>query len=141
MFSSLGYGTEEDDRLILSTIHDALRPKGRLFIETNHRDAVAAFLSKGTFPALRLDDGTLVLEEPQLDAVSGRIESTWFWSGPSGSGRKRASIRIYSVTELVALIERAGFRFLSAHHGCSTQPFVGSGPQMGGRLGLLAERP
>jgi len=37
IFSSLGYASEADDVAILSTLRNAVRPGGRVFIETNHR--------------------------------------------------------------------------------------------------------
>lgn len=141
VFSSIGYGGEDDDLAILSTLRAAVRPGGRVLVETMHRDAVVAFISRGVRPASRLPDGTLVLEEPVLDPVAGRINTAWYWAGPGGSGVKRASLRIYTITELVGLIERAGLRFRSAHKGCTPEPFVAQGADLGGRVGIVAERP
>jgi SAM-dependent methyltransferase len=140
VFTSLGYGTEEDDLAILRTLGTAVRPGGLVFVETNHRDLTATFLAKGIPPSQRLPDGTLVVEEPRFDAIRGRMETRWHWSGPGGQGTKPASLRVYSATELVRLIEGAGLRFRSAHRGCSPEPFRAEGPDLGGRLGLLAER-
>jgi SAM-dependent methyltransferase len=140
IFTSLGYGTEEDDLAILQTLRAAVRPGGPVFVETNHRDAVAAFFARGGSRGRRLPDDTLFLEEPRFDPISGRMETCWYWNGPAGQGKKSASLRIYSATELVRLIERAGLRFRSAHHGCSPDPFSAEGPDLGGRIGLLAER-
>jgi len=140
IFTSLGYGTEEDDLAILKTLRDAIRPGGLVFIETNHRDPVAAFLARGGSRGRRLPDNTLFLEEAQFDPISGRMETCWYWNGPAGEGKKSASLRIYSATELVHLIDRAGLRFRSAHRGCSPEPFRAEGPDLGGRIGLLAER-
>jgi hypothetical protein len=55
-------------------------------------------------------------------------------------GEKRASVRTYAIHELVALIERAGLRFVSLHAGCSTAPFRLEGPTLGGRVAILARR-
>ncbi len=140
IFTSLGYGTEEDDVAILTTLRLAVRPGGRVFVETMHRDAAVAGLVTGGAPASRLPDGTLMIEQPVWDPVSGRIETCWYWAGPSGSGAKPASLRCYSITELVRLIERAGLRFVSATKGCSPEPFDATLPRMGGRVGLLAVR-
>lgn len=135
IFSSLGYGTEGDDLAILSNLRTAVRPGGRVFIETLHRDRIVAFLTQTPRQGNRLPDGTLLFEEPHLDPIAGRIETTWYWSGPGGSGEKTASVRVYAATELVRLVEEAGLKFLSAHNGCSKEPF-----EIGGRLGLLAAR-
>jgi hypothetical protein len=111
-----------------------------VLVETMHRDAVVARLARNNRPAERLADGTLFVEVPRFDAVAGRMETTWYWSGSGGAGQKAASLRIYTVTELVRLVERAGLRFRSAHRGCSPEPFVAEGPEMGGRVALVAER-
>ncbi|HEU4367633.1 MAG TPA: class I SAM-dependent methyltransferase [Methylomirabilota bacterium] len=140
IFSSLGYGTQADDVAVLSTLRAAVRPGGLVFVETMHRDRAAIGLSQQQRFAHRLPDGTLVVEEPRLDPVPGRIESTWYWSGPGGSGQKRASFRVYTTTELVAILESAGLRLRSVHNGCSPEPFVAPGSAIGGRLGLLAVR-
>jgi hypothetical protein len=101
---------------------------------------VAAFLARGAASSQRLPDGTLLVEDPHLDPISGRLETCWYWCGPGGQGCKKASLRVYSATELVRLLQRAGFRLRSAHRGCSSEPFRAEGPDLGGKLGLLAER-
>jgi len=141
VFSSIGYGTEEDDLAIFTTLRNSVRPGGLVFIETNHRDATVAFLTRGLKPANRLADGTLIIEEPLFDPVEGRINTFWYWSGPTGSGKKSASLRLYTVTELIRLLEGAGLRYVSAHKGCSVESFKAEGPAMGGRVGILTRVP
>lgn len=141
VYSSIGYGEEEDDVAVLGALCRALRPGGLLLLETNHRDLIAAMLSRGAPPGVRFPDGTLLLEESTLDPITGRVETCWYWSGPGGAGQKFASFRTYTVTDLVALITRAGLRFRSAHAGYLTDPFVAAGPMMGGPISILAERP
>jgi SAM-dependent methyltransferase len=140
IFSSLGYGSEADDIAVLSNLRAAVRPGGLVFVETMHRDLVVANLLRNSRPANRLPDGTLLVEEPRLDPVSGCVETTWYWSGPGGSGQKSASFRSYTATELVKVVEAAGLQLRSVHNGCSTDPFGAPGSVIGGRLGLLAVR-
>ncbi len=140
VFSSIGYGSDDDDLAAFQMMKNAVRPGGLVVIETLHRDAMVASLVRGGNPGMRLPDGTLLLEVPRFDAVAGRMETVWYWAGPSGSGQKPASIRVYSITEIVRMIERAGLRFRSAHAGCSAEPFRAEGPSMGGRVAILAER-
>jgi len=140
VFSSLGYGREDDDLAILSNLRAAVRPGGLVLVETMHRDLVVVNFLRGAKPSRRMDDGTLVVEEPVFDPIAGAVNATWYWAGPKGSGQKSARIRAYSATELVALVEKAGLRFRSAHKGCSPEPFQAEGPEMGGRLAILAER-
>lgn len=140
IFSSLGYGSAADDRAVLETLRAGVRPGGLVFVETMHRDRAVAHLAQNLRPTNRLPDGTLVIEEPRLDPVSGRVETTWYWSGPGGSGQKSASIRVYTATELVALVEAVGLQVRGVYDGCSQAPFVAEGAAIGGRLGLLTER-
>ena len=139
VFSSIGYGSEEDDLSIFKTLRLAVRPGGRVLVDTMHRDAVAARFARGVKPAYRLDDGTLVVEDPTFDPISGRVDTTWYWSGPDGHGSKSASLRVYTVTELVHLLQTSGLRFLSAHQGCSKEEFKAEGPEIGGRIAILTE--
>jgi len=146
VFSSLGYGTEDDDLAILRTLCSAVRPGGLVLVETAHRDlAISNFVRGGGIGrarnSQRLPDGTLVIEEPTFDPITGRVDTCWYWSGPQGSGQKPGSLRLYTATELVALMQKAGLRFRSAHKGCSPEPFQAEWPDMGGRLAILAERP
>ena len=140
IFTSIGYGSEEDDLAIFRTLRAAVLPGGRVVVETMHRDVAVALFSRTLRPAQRLPDGTLVVEEPVFDPIAGRVNTAWYWSGPAGQGSKKASLRIYTITELVRLLETAGLRFVSAHGGATTASFRGEGPEMGGRAMLLAER-
>src|SRR5205807_9136387 len=71
---------------------------------------------------------------------SRAVNTTWYWSGRAGQGHKSASLRLYTATELVRLLQSAGLRFLSAHRGCSLEPFRAEGPDLGGPIALLTER-
>jgi SAM-dependent methyltransferase len=135
VFTSLGYGTEEDDLKVLRTLASAVRPGGKVLVESNHRDLMIAYIASGQRPAERLPDGTLVIEEPNFDSVKGIMNTAWYWSGPNGSGKKTATLRVYTITELVRMMDKVGLRLESAHAGLSTEPFV-----IGKRCALLAEK-
>jgi SAM-dependent methyltransferase len=139
LFSSLGYGTEDEDRAILRTLRTALRPGGLVFIESNHRDSIVRALARSPTPSMRASDGTLVIHEPKLDPLTGVIDAVWYWSGPAGSGTKHATIRAYSATELIGIAGSAGLRLRSAHDGCSARPFPVGDPTAARRIGLLFE--
>jgi SAM-dependent methyltransferase len=141
VFSSLGYGNEEDDLAVLETTWRALRPRGAVLVETIHRDAWAALLARDVPFASRHEDGTLALQLPRFDAVSGRAEITYVWQGPGGGGQKTSSVRIYAITELVRLLEQAGYRLRQVLQSPTGEPFEARGPGMGGRVAIVAERP
>jgi len=140
IFSSLGYGDEIDDISILTTLGKALHPGGTLVVETNHRDNLISKLARGEHKEHVQPDGTTFREDIEFDPVSGRVESTWHWSGPEGNGTKQSSLRVYSVTEMVKLVERAGFGIRSVNAGLTKEPYKAAPPQMGSRLVVIADR-
>ncbi len=87
-----------------------------------------------------MPDGTLFVDEPDFDAISGVVRLDWYWSGPSGSGEKHAAWRCYTPTQIVGLLERAGLRFVGAYKGLSKTPYKAEGPDAGGRLAVVAVR-
>lgn len=140
IFTSFGYGTEEEDVAIFRTLRGAVRPGGRVVVETNHRDLMCAFIAHGSKAAKRMPDGSLFLDEPDFDPISGVVRLNWYWSGPSGSGEKHAEWRCRTPTEIVSLLEHAGLRFAGAYKGLSKTPYTADGPEAGGRLAVIAVR-
>lgn len=136
LFSSIGYGTEEDDLATLRTIHAALKPGGKLFIETMHRDAIVHSRALGNTTGIRGPSGITLRERNTFDPIAGIIESTWTWTSPTIAGSRKSTIRIYSVTELVALVKRAGFTDIRCTAGLSGEPL--GEHNLHERLGLIA---
>jgi SAM-dependent methyltransferase len=141
LYTSLGYGSEDDDRRILTGLRMAVRPVGIVFVEAAHREAVAARTGAGRASERCLADGTRLVAERRLNASTGRLESVRSWTGPAGSGVKVSSLRVYTADELSALVCSAGLVVRSRHDGCSPRPFIRRGRRMSRRLGLLAVSP
>ena len=59
VFTSFGYGTEEEDVAMFKTLQDAVRAGGHVVVETNHRDTMCAFIAHGAKASRRFPDGTL----------------------------------------------------------------------------------
>jgi SAM-dependent methyltransferase len=140
IFTSFGYGTEAEDLAIFRNLRSAVRPGGRVVIETNHRDMMCAFIARGSRASRRLPDGTLFLDEPTFDAISGVVQLHWYWAGPNGSGEKHAQWRCYSPTEIVALLDRAGLTFAGAYSGLTSTTYKAEGGEAGGRLAVVGIR-
>lgn len=140
IFTSFGYGTEEEDIGVFRTLRAAIRIGGRIVVETNHRDSMCAVIAKGANGSRRLLDGTLFVEESDFDAVAGVVRLNWYWSGPSGSGEKHAQWRCYTPTQIVDLLRSAGLHFEGAYKGLSKTPYKAEGPDAGGRLAVVAVR-
>lgn len=140
IFTSFGYGTEEDDLAMFRTLCAAVRPGGRVIVETNHRDLLCATIARGAKMSMRMSDGTIFLDEPKFDAIAGIVTLNWYWWGPRGSGEKHLQWRCYTPTQLVAMLQNAGLRFTGAYKGLSTTPFNAEGPDAGGRIAIVATR-
>lgn len=139
VFSSIGYGSETDYLTIFKTFYLAVRPGGRVFVETMHGDAGVARFSRYLKPAHRLaDDASCGGANLRSNLRPRANHLVLVWSQRARS--KSASLRLYTVTELIHLLQSSGLRFISAHRGCSEEPFKSEGPEMGGRVGILTER-
>ena len=108
LFSSLGYLGDEEDTRVLAEIRRALRPEGRLVIETMHRDWLVSNFTEHRWQ--RVAEGRLLLEQGAFDPVSGVAQTTQTLIDGNGERESRTwLLRVYSATELVAMVRRAGF--------------------------------
>jgi ubiquinone/menaquinone biosynthesis C-methylase UbiE len=108
LFSSLGYLGDADDTRVLAEIRRVLRPGGRLVIETMHRDVLVRRFRERDWRLV--GGGRLLLEQRTFDAGSGVAQTTQTLIDGSGERDSRSfAVRVYAATELVAMLDRAGF--------------------------------
>jgi SAM-dependent methyltransferase len=115
VFTAFGYfDDEEDDERVLREVAQVLAPGGRLLLDT--------ISPPGLFPRYRerqweeLPGGVLFLQEHRYDAVRGRNEARWTLIHPDGERKVlEHSVRLYTLPELIALIDRAGLAFTAAY--------------------------
>jgi ubiquinone/menaquinone biosynthesis C-methylase UbiE len=108
LFTSLGYLGIDEDTKVLTEIGRVLRPGGRLVIETNHRDLIVLRWSDSDWRLM--GEGRLLLEQRTFDAASGIATTSMTLIDGAGERESRTwSVRVYAVTELLAMLERAGF--------------------------------
>ena len=108
LFTSLGFYGDEEDVKALAEIGRVLRPAGRLVIEIMHRDRlVHAFHGQDW---RLLGEGRLRLEQRSFDPASGVVLTTQTLIDKTGERDSRSfAVRVYTATELVAMLSRAGF--------------------------------
>lgn len=113
-----------DDGRAVAALREArrvLRRGGRLLIEGMHRDdAVAGYAARD---AWTLPDGTEVRARRRFDALRGVSHEVLRWHGPTGSDTKRHSLRLRTATEMVRLLETAGFVVASTYGGWGMERF------------------
>ena len=107
LFSSIGYRGEDGDRQAFDEYLRVLRPGAPLMIETLHRDRLmVVFQERGWDPLL---DDAVRLEERRIDYAAGEIETTLTVLEVGQRRSVTYRMRVYTATELVKLLARAGF--------------------------------
>jgi SAM-dependent methyltransferase len=137
LFSSFGYGSKEDDEHYLDSIAGALRPGGRLFLETLHRDAIIARIALGA--TVQHCRGALTIrEDSSFDPLTAILNVEWRWQSPTFAGKRRAQMRIYSLIELNEMLESAGFMLQGVFAGCSQRRLAPGDTAPAGILATLS---
>jgi SAM-dependent methyltransferase len=114
LFSSLGYLGDEQDTRVLAEIGRVLRPGGRLVIEIMHRDLLVREFREQEWRLL--GEGRLLLEQRTFDPASGVAQVTQtLIDGAGGRDSRSYSLRVYSATELLAMVAAAGFAEARCH--------------------------
>jgi ubiquinone/menaquinone biosynthesis C-methylase UbiE len=121
LFSSLGYRGEQGDRATLGEVRRVLRRGGALVIETQHRDRVMSIFREEGWQDLGA--GNLRLEARRMDYVAGEIETDFILIEADGSRHSLTyRLRLYTATELVRLLEAAGFDDIECLGGFGREP-------------------
>jgi Methylase involved in ubiquinone/menaquinone biosynthesis len=122
VFTSFGYFADERENLrVLEGIRRALKPGGQVLIDVMNRDwRVRQDIQRHWFEAGEL----IVLAEPWLDPVAGRTGETWRWLEGGEWQSMEFDVRIYTATELKAMIEAAGLRWVTVYGGWTGEPLT-----------------
>jgi SAM-dependent methyltransferase len=108
LFTSLGFYGDEEDVKALAEIGRVLRANGRLVIETMHRDRLVRGFHEQDWRLV--GEGRLLLEQRSFDAAAGVAQTTQTLIEKTGERDSRSfAVRVYTATELVAMLNRAGF--------------------------------
>jgi SAM-dependent methyltransferase len=122
LFSSLGYLGDEGDTHVLGEIRRVLRPDARLVIEIMHRDRAVRGFDEQNWRLL--GEGRLLLEQRTFDAASGVAQTTETLIDTSGERESRSfSVRVYTATELLNMLAKAGFAEAKCYGDLDGGPF------------------
>jgi SAM-dependent methyltransferase len=107
-YTAFGYfDSHEDNQQVIESIHRALKPGGKLLIDTiNHAWLMRNYAPHGwqTTP-----DGAFLLEERRFDWLAGRNIVNYTLITPDGQRKTGGhSLRVYTLAEMAVMIAQAG---------------------------------
>lgn len=104
-FTSFGYFTDEENHRVLAEAHRALRPGGRLLIETMHQPVVLREMGNWVIER----DGDWLVDHHTYEPLTGRIHTTRIVVRGGKSRTMRYFVRIIGFPELRDWLLAAGF--------------------------------
>ena len=120
-WGSFGYFDDQGDFEFLYGVSRALRPGGKLLIETQILETLLPqFQPRGW---IKLND-VHMLEERKYDHTTGRAETRWTLIHNGEITEWHSSIRMYTYRELVELLTEAGFASAQGFDTSSGRPFA-----------------
>jgi SAM-dependent methyltransferase len=125
LFSSFGYlASDAEDARVLRAAHAALKPNGGLLLDLLNREWV--LLNQTPDDQHTGPKGIVYLEHRDFDLRSGRNHVTFTAQAPDGTRHELPGhhIRLYTLTELIAMLDAAGFDFETAYGGFDGAPYA-----------------
>jgi SAM-dependent methyltransferase len=134
--TTFGYFDDESNRKVIQRLHNALRPGGRLLLDSVNRDYVVR--SQPNLVWFE-GDGCVCMEETAFNYFSSRLEVSRNVILDDGKQRdKQYSIRLYSLHEIGQFLHQSQFRVVEVS-GTAATPGVYFGADSP-RMIILAER-
>ena len=131
MFTSFGYLEKDDDNLqVLKTIHTALKPKGWLLLDMLNREWVVANNIKTEWKIAA--DNQLIIEHRDINLLTSRSSITFSTLHEDGSIIQSTGhhIRLYTLTEMVQLLEKANLSVKDVFGGLKKENYGINSPRM-----------
>ncbi len=133
LFSSIGYFSDDEDRLLIDRFWHALKPDGLFVLDTRNRDhSVRSMAPEERLP---VDDGTLRIEN-RFDPTTSRWLARW-WLLPSeaadtasGTLVGETEIRLYAAHELRAMLRPERWSQVDVYGALDGTPFSLDTPRL-----------
>ena len=128
----IGYRcSKEADVELLSRVYRVTAPQGKLFIlrQTDRDLVVCRGLQRRGELVVSEDGDLLVFERPRFDPVTSILENTWTYYQRRGRdlvflGEAGLRLRLYTVSELVELASKAGWKLEALYGSLKGDPYT-----------------
>jgi SAM-dependent methyltransferase len=127
LFSSFGYFTDPENDQVIRNIAASLKTGGMLCLDILNRDAALKYLPAS---AVREKDGGLLIDRNRFDPLTGRLYNDRI---VIRDGQRRDTpffLRLYSATEITALLEQRGLVVKKIFGDWDGKPFGGESRRM-----------
>jgi SAM-dependent methyltransferase len=125
MYSSFGYlESEAEDLKVLESAARALKTGGQLMLDMLNREwAIDNYIPNDWHSGA---DGTLYIERRDLDLATSRMHVHFIVVDPKGGRRESIghNIRLYTLTEMTRLLERAGMNMTAVFGGFEGEAYA-----------------
>ena len=136
-----GFGTlpnERDDLRCLESIKRALKPEGKLLLDLLNKEWLMRHFEPNFWEQDENKKGDVVLDQISFNFETGRLDNHRTIVGPDGKRQPSfVSLRVYTLTELKGLLERAGLVYVQSWGGFDGGAYGMDSP----RMIVLARRP
>jgi SAM-dependent methyltransferase len=122
LFTSLGYFEDEsDDVMVTRNFALSLKPGAHLVVDTIGKEVLARRFRGKEWRSQ--SDGSLWLEEVKVIGAWQRTETRWILIRGTDRIEGNFTVRLYSGTELEALLKRAGFSEVALYGNLAGKPY------------------
>jgi SAM-dependent methyltransferase len=128
MFTAFGYLSDDENAHILHEVERVLRPGGWFMLDVANRDALLRQAQERSWK--RLPDGTVVISEWSWDVPTGRYTHWQLLVNEDMSRSYSHAVRVYTYTELAAMLRRAGLTVETVYGGVDGGPLTLAAPRM-----------
>lgn len=105
-FTSFGYFDDDDNRAVLAAAFAALKPGGRLLVETMHKERLMQSFQPSV---VHERDGAYLIDRNRYEPLTGRLVSDRFVVRNGTVRQAPFFVRIFTYTELAGWFHEAGF--------------------------------
>ena len=121
LFTSFGYFEDlNDDKKVVTNVYRSLRENGVFLIDTMGKEVLARIFRERDWYEV---NDILVLQERKVSRNWSWIENRWIMVKDGKTEESRLSHRLYSATELTALLRDCGFGAIEVYGDLTGTPY------------------